>query len=69
MPRWVLGCPDCGEEFTHSEADTEYRSPLLDSFAWIGNKPEMPKAGVSLKCPNCSKVTVYKRHQLTYRAA
>lgn len=52
----------------HSEIDSEHRSPLLDPFAWIGDKPEMPEAGVKLKCPNCSKVSVYKRYQLTYRA-
>jgi len=68
MPRWVLDCPECGEEFTHSEIDVENRSPLLDSFAWIGDKPEIPQEGVSLVCPNCSKVSVYKRHELTYRA-
>ncbi len=68
MPRWVLGCPECGEEFTHSEIGKEYRSALYDSFAWIGEKPEIPREGVSLECPNCSNVSVYKRHQLTYKA-
>jgi len=68
VSRWVLGCPKCGKEFMHSEIDSEHRSPLLDPFAWIGDKPEMPEAGVKLKCPNCSKVSVYKRYQLTYRA-
>jgi hypothetical protein len=68
MPRWVVGCPDCDQEFTHSEMATDYQSSLLDPFAWIGDKPEIPEAGVSLECPNCKKVSVYKRYQLTYRA-
>jgi predicted RNA-binding Zn-ribbon protein involved in translation (DUF1610 family) len=68
VPRWVLGCPECGEEFTHSEIDAEYRPPLLDPFSWIADKPELPESGVSLECPNCKKTSVYKRHQLTYRA-
>lgn len=68
VPRWVLGCPHCNQEFTHSEIDTEYRTPLLDPFAWIGDKPELPVAGVGLECPNCKKVSIYKRYQLTYRA-
>jgi hypothetical protein len=41
---------------------------LLDPFAWIGDKPELPDTGISLECPNCKKVAVYKRYQLTYRA-
>jgi hypothetical protein len=68
VARWVLGCSDCNQEFTHSEIDTEHQSMLLDPFALIGDKPELPDAGVSLQCPNCKNVTVYKRHQLVYRA-
>ncbi len=68
MPRWVLGCPNCGEEFTHSEIEPERQPPVIDPFAWIGDKPEIPGTGVRLKCPSCKKVSVYKRYQLTYRA-
>jgi hypothetical protein len=68
VPRWVIGCSACGQEFTHSEIDPEQRSPMLDPFSWIGDKPELPEKGVSLKCPHCKKVSVYKRYQLTYRA-
>ena len=67
VPRWVLDCPLCKVEFTHSEIDPEYRSPLLDPFARFGDKPELPSAGVNLECPNCREVSVYKRYQLTYR--
>ena len=67
MARWVLGCPDCNQEFTHSEIDPECRTPRLDPFAWIDEKPELPIAGVKLECPNCHRVSVYKRYQLTYR--
>jgi hypothetical protein len=69
VARWVLGCSDCKQEFAHSEIKQEHQSSLLDPFAWIGDKPEMPDAGVRLECPNCKKVSVYKRHQLTYRAS
>ena len=68
VPRWVLGCPDCNQEFTHSEVDPEYQTPLLDPFAWIGDKPKFPDAGLSMECPNCKKVSVYNRYQLTYKA-
>ena len=68
LARWVFGCPDCDYEFTHSEIDSEIRPPLLDPFAWIDDKPELPEAGVRLECPSCKKVSVFRRYQLTYRA-
>jgi hypothetical protein len=68
VPRWVLGCPECKQEFTHTVIDPEYRTPLIDPFAWIGDKPDLPNDGVRLECPNCKKISVYKRYQLTYRA-
>jgi hypothetical protein len=68
VARWVFGCSECNHEFTHSEIDQEHRSPLRDPFDWIGDKPELPDTGVKLECPNCKKVSVYKRYQLTYRA-
>jgi hypothetical protein len=68
VPRWVLGCPECQQEFTHTEIVTDYRPPEIDPFSWIGDKPQMKEAGVILECPNCKKKTIYKRYQLTYRA-
>lgn len=68
MPRWVFGCPDCNQEFTYTEIDVEHRKPFQDPFDWIGDKPKLPEAGTNLECPNCKKVSVYKRYQLTYRA-
>jgi hypothetical protein len=68
MARWVLACPDCNNEFTHSEINREQRPPTLDPFGWIDSKPELPNEGVRLPCPNCKKISVYKRYQLTYNA-
>ncbi len=68
VPRWVLSCPKCEQEFTHTEIQADYRSPQIDPFSWIVDKPEMTKGGASLECPNCKKTSVYNRHQLTYRA-
>ena len=68
MPRWVLGCPGCSQEFTHSEIEMEHGKAVLDPFAWLLDKPVLPDAGVKLECPHCQKVSVYKRYQLTYRA-
>jgi hypothetical protein len=68
MARWVLGCPDCKEDFTHSQIDAEAMPSLRDPFAWLGDKAEFPIAGLSLECPNCKKTSVYSRTQLVYRA-
>jgi hypothetical protein len=68
VPRWVVGCPECKQEFTHSEISADRRPSALDPFAWIGDKPDIPETGISLKCPNCNKAAIYKRYQLTYRS-
>jgi uncharacterized C2H2 Zn-finger protein len=64
MARWVLDCPRCGKEFTHSKVEDK-------GFAlgdWPEPKPEFPDGGQSLDCPNCQNTSLYQRHQLTYRA-
>jgi endogenous inhibitor of DNA gyrase (YacG/DUF329 family) len=63
MPRWVLYCPICEKEFTHS--NIERRNP---EDYYIDPKPEFPAEGLSVECPNCKKSSVYRRHQLVYRA-
>ena len=67
VPRWVLGCPECDREFTHSEIDTSRQPPPLDLYSWIGDKPEMPESGIRVECTHCKKVSLYKRYQLIYR--
>jgi hypothetical protein len=68
MARWVLGCPRCNEDFTHSHIDLESQRSFNDPFAWLVEKPEFPDNGIKLACPNCKTVSVYKRTQLIYRA-
>jgi hypothetical protein len=68
MARWVLGCPECKEDFTHSQIDTESQPSVGDPFSWLDDKPKFPDVGVSLECPNCKKTSVYQRTQLMYRA-
>jgi hypothetical protein len=68
MPRWVLGCPNCKQDFTHSKIDSESEPSFHDPFAWLGEKPKFPAAGVNLECPSCKTTSVYKRNELVYRA-
>jgi hypothetical protein len=66
MPHWVLKCPECKIDFTHSEVHIgreDYGLWLLPS------KPEFPKGGSWLECPNCKKTSLFQRFQLTYAAA
>ena len=67
MTRWVLICPSCNEEFTHSEKviDTD-NLKLGDSYKVP--KPVFPMSGLEIECPNCGKVSVFQRQQLEYRA-
>jgi hypothetical protein len=69
MARWVLGCPDCKEDFTHSQVEIRSQTSVQDPFSWLGDKPEFPTSGLMLECPNCKKTSVYRRTQLTYRAS
>jgi hypothetical protein len=62
MPRWILTCPGCSEEFTHSEVTSEGIP-----FTWGERKPDIPDGGANLECPHCKKSAVYKRYQLIYR--
>lgn len=68
MARWVLSCPECSQEFTHSQAEAPSQNSFRDPFAWLGEKPEFPDAGLQMECPNCNKTAIYRRTQLMYRS-
>ena len=63
MPRWVLRCPSCQQEFTHTQI---HRDKLEDYY--LEPKPDFPQEGQPVQCPNCNSSAVFRRHQLTYRA-
>jgi hypothetical protein len=63
MPRWVLNCPECHNDFTHSDVED---SKLEDYF--LAPKPEFPVAGLSMECPNCHRTSLFQWNQLGYRA-
>ena len=64
MARWVLDCPNCNKNFTHTEIPSD-----VGAFAWSGAKPEFPESGLSVTCPNCNKIAVYQRYELVYKAS
>jgi endogenous inhibitor of DNA gyrase (YacG/DUF329 family) len=66
VARWILDCPECSQDFTHSEISVPGKP--LDAFSWLGSKPDFPDEGITFECPHCKKASVYKRHQLRYRA-
>jgi hypothetical protein len=63
MPRWILSCPNCDQDYIYFEIREEPPTNL-----WFVDKPEMPAQGLSLECSNCKKTSTYLRHQLIYRA-
>ena len=70
MPRWVLECPECNLDFTHSKIPVE-RIPHHDLYAWLDvlfDKPNFPIHGVNLECPHCKKTSIYQQQELIYRA-
>jgi len=67
MARWVFDCPICREELTHSQIfidNSTVRDPVMFAI-----RPEMPARGMRVACPNCKNISVFYRHQLTYRAS
>jgi hypothetical protein len=63
MARWILSCPHCDAEFTHSQI-----LAIPNPFEFV-IKPEFPDGGVNVACPDCTIATVYQRHELIYRAS
>lgn len=68
MARWVLNCPRCKREFVHRDIPADF-STVRDPFVGFATKPEFPKGGLTMLCPNCKEAALYQRHQLVYRAS
>jgi endogenous inhibitor of DNA gyrase (YacG/DUF329 family) len=68
MARWILHCPSCDKDFSHSEI-SDSSSFVRDPFTMSAPKPEFPDGGLKLVCPNCQSTSVYQRHQLIYQAS
>jgi len=62
MPRWVLNCPLCREDFTYSNSE---RRTLDDLY--LDKKPEFPRDGRELQCPHCQASSWFEQAQLRYR--
>jgi hypothetical protein len=63
VPQWVLDCPECRAEFTH----TIIRSSSIDPFTGPLEKPDFPPEGLRVECPHCKKCCLYKKSQLILR--
>jgi hypothetical protein len=62
MPRWVLSCPECHEEFTHSDVPVSVVNRLDVASP---PKPDFPDDGERLQCIKCGNISFYQRFQLT----
>jgi len=62
---WVLECHSCGAVFTHSQIYDSIRDPFTNTEL----KPEFPKGGQCVVCPNCGDTSTYQRYELMYRAS
>jgi hypothetical protein len=65
-PRWVVSCPECSEEFTHTEIRTMANGSMRDVFA-SPPKPQIPESGTPLRCRQCGKTSTYRAFDLRYR--
>jgi DNA-directed RNA polymerase subunit RPC12/RpoP len=67
MPRWVVICSTCNQEFTHTlvrelTKGRETRDPFASP-----PKPAIPEEGTQMNCPNCGGISAYKTSDLRYR--
>lgn len=66
MPRWIVRCPECEKEFTHTPIDKAL-GITRDVFA-SPPKPEIPQSGTESTCPDCNKASTLRAFDLRYRA-
>ena len=64
MPQWIVCCPNCMRQITHSEIR---KRPTLEDLLFGPPKPTIPGSGNTLSCRSCHKDFVFHRHNLTYR--
>jgi len=67
MARWVLYCPNCDKEFTHSQIPVSVS--FIDDLYTSIVKPEFPAGGLAVVCSNCMGTSIYQRYQLIYQLA
>jgi endogenous inhibitor of DNA gyrase (YacG/DUF329 family) len=65
-PRWVVSCPECNREFTHTPISKIANGATRDPFA-SPPKPKLPEDGTPLACDNCGKTSTYRASDLRYR--
>ncbi len=67
MPRWMITCPQCNYEFSHSEIPaTTIQQSLRDPFG-IVPKPLLAPDGDKRSYPNCKNESVYHQFNLIYQ--
>jgi hypothetical protein len=66
-PRWVVTCPECEKEFTHTPISKISRGMMRDLFA-SPPKPQIPQNGAGMECPSCHKTSVFRAVDLRFRA-
>jgi len=66
-PRWIVTCPECNKEFTHTNISKIASGATRDPFA-SPPKPQIPEGGSELECHHCRKTSTYQAFDLRYRA-
>ena len=66
MPRWFVTCPQCNQQFTHSQIEpAAMEQARLDPFGIIP-KPAIPSDGDKRTCPQCKTESVFQPFNLSY---
>ncbi len=67
MPRWMLKCPKCNHNFTHTKIERAIIEEASRDPFGIVPKPPFVQDGEKHTCPGCKDESVFQRHHLFYR--
>jgi hypothetical protein len=67
MPRWMLRCPECSRNFTHTQIELAVIEEARRDPFGILPRPTFAPGGENHVCPGCKTESVFQRQQLFYR--
>jgi hypothetical protein len=66
MPRWMLKCPKCSYNFTHSKIELAVLEEARRDPYGVLPRPTFAPDGENHTCPGCKTESVFRRQQLFY---
>ena len=65
MAAWDLNCAVCNRRLTQFVIEDTVEEDAVENY-FFPKKPDFPKGGKTLECPNCGYKGTYQRNDLVY---